>query len=142
MPAELSVEDTVDTWRQWLVRWDATPGDHLLQVRATDRTGTRRRARSTAPPFPDGATGYHTVVGAGGMRAAPTGERRVVSTPMRQDGWMGMTRVLVVDDEPMVREVLQRYLELEGYEVAVAEDGEAALASFIENRSPIWSCST
>ena len=45
-----------------------------------------------------------------------------------------MTRVLVVDDEPMVREVLQRYLELEGYEVAVAEDGEAALASFIENR--------
>ena len=45
-----------------------------------------------------------------------------------------MTRVLVVDDEPMVREVLQRYLEREGYEVAVAEDGEAALTSFIENR--------
>ena len=47
---------------------------------------------------------------------------------------MGKTRVLVVDDEPMVREVLQRYLELEGYEVAVAEDGEAALTSFIQNR--------
>jgi DNA-binding response OmpR family regulator len=37
-------------------------------------------------------------------------------------------RVLVVDDEPMVRDVLARYLEKEGYEVAVAEDGEQALA--------------
>ena len=55
-------------------------------------------------------------------------------TAIRQDRWMGLTRVLVVDDEPMVREVLQRYLELEGFEVAVAEDGEAALASFTETR--------
>ena len=55
-------------------------------------------------------------------------------TAIRQDRWMGLTRVLVVDDEPMVREVLQRYLELEGFEVAVAEDGEAALASFTESR--------
>ena len=55
-------------------------------------------------------------------------------TAIRQDMWMGATRVLVVDDEPMVREVLQRYLELEGFEVAVAEDGEAALASFTETR--------
>jgi DNA-binding response OmpR family regulator len=47
---------------------------------------------------------------------------------------MGLTRVLVVDDEPMVREILQRYLELEGFEVAVAEDGEAAMASFSQSR--------
>jgi two-component system, OmpR family, response regulator ResD len=39
-------------------------------------------------------------------------------------------RVLVVDDEPMVREVLARYLEREGFTVDVAEDGEAALVSF------------
>jgi DNA-binding response OmpR family regulator len=37
------------------------------------------------------------------------------------------TRVLVVDDEPMVRDVLARYLQKEGYDVAVAEDGEQAL---------------
>ena len=61
MPARLSVEDTVDTWRQWLVMWDATAGQHLLQVRATDRTGTVQ-AEATAPPFPDGATGYHSIV--------------------------------------------------------------------------------
>ena len=39
-------------------------------------------------------------------------------------------RVLVVDDEPMVREVLARYLEKEGFEVQTAEDGESALAAF------------
>jgi len=35
--------------------------------------------------------------------------------------------VLVVDDEPMVREVVTRYLEQEGYTVTVAADGAAAL---------------
>ena len=39
-------------------------------------------------------------------------------------------RVLVVDDEPMVREVLARYLEQAGFSVSTAEDGEEALASF------------
>jgi len=38
-------------------------------------------------------------------------------------------RVLVVDDEPTVREVVQHYLEREGYRVQVAEDGPAALAA-------------
>jgi DNA-binding response OmpR family regulator len=42
---------------------------------------------------------------------------------------MTATRVLVVDDEPMVREVLVRYLEREGFEVDEAADGPAALAS-------------
>ena len=36
--------------------------------------------------------------------------------------------MLVVDDEPMVREVLARYLAREGYAVEVAADGEEALA--------------
>jgi DNA-binding response OmpR family regulator len=36
-------------------------------------------------------------------------------------------RVLVVDDEPMVREVVSRYLEHDGHEVAVAGDGGMAL---------------
>ena len=55
-------------------------------------------------------------------------------TAIRDDVWMTKRRVLVVDDEPMVREVLQRYLELEGFEVTTAEDGEAALASFVDDR--------
>jgi DNA-binding response OmpR family regulator len=36
-------------------------------------------------------------------------------------------RVLVVDDEPIVRDVLERYLEREGFEVETAGDGEQAL---------------
>ncbi|HVF79417.1 MAG TPA: response regulator transcription factor [Solirubrobacteraceae bacterium] len=36
-------------------------------------------------------------------------------------------RVLVVDDEPAVREVLQRILRLDGYEVELAVDGREAL---------------
>jgi DNA-binding response OmpR family regulator len=43
-------------------------------------------------------------------------------------------RVLVVDDEPMVRDVLERYLRLEGFEVATAEDGQQALERFAEDR--------
>ena len=43
-------------------------------------------------------------------------------------------RVLVVDDEPMVRDVLSRYLERSGFEVEAAADGERALAAFDARR--------
>lgn len=43
-------------------------------------------------------------------------------------------RVLVVDDEPMVRDVLGRYLVRDGFEVEMASDGEAALAAFEATR--------
>ncbi len=42
---------------------------------------------------------------------------------------MARERVLVVDDEPTVREVVQHYLEREGYRVHVATDGPGALAA-------------
>jgi two-component system, OmpR family, response regulator MprA len=38
-------------------------------------------------------------------------------------------RVLVVDDEPQLRRALERALKLEGYEVALAADGDEALAA-------------
>jgi two-component system, OmpR family, response regulator MprA len=40
----------------------------------------------------------------------------------------GGAHLLVVDDEPAVREALRRALELEGYDVELAEDGADALA--------------
>ncbi|MET9951740.1 molybdopterin-dependent oxidoreductase [Streptomyces sp. NPDC006339] len=58
--ADLAAQDTVDTWRQWSYRWQATPGGHTVTVRATDGTGqvqTERRTRTV----PDGASGRHNV---------------------------------------------------------------------------------
>jgi two-component system response regulator MprA len=52
----------------------------------------------------------------------PAAERVVRSTPRMREG-----RVLVVDDEPMVRETLGQVLSDEGYVVDLAVDGEAAL---------------
>ena len=58
--ADLGAEDTIDTWRQWIYRWNATPGQHTLAVRATDGEGETQSAERV-PPFPDGATGHHTI---------------------------------------------------------------------------------
>nr|WP_225312106.1 molybdopterin-dependent oxidoreductase [Microbispora cellulosiformans] len=49
-----------DTWRQWSLEVDLTPGRHTIAVRATDATGYTQTA-DEAPPAPDGATGYHSV---------------------------------------------------------------------------------
>ena len=38
--------------------------------------------------------------------------------------------ILVVDDEPLVRQAVHMVLELDGYEVAEADDGPQALAQF------------
>jgi DNA-binding response OmpR family regulator len=45
--------------------------------------------------------------------------------------------VLVVDDEPMVREVVARYLERDGVDVREAGDGESALAWLRANRADL-----
>jgi DMSO/TMAO reductase YedYZ molybdopterin-dependent catalytic subunit len=58
--AKLPKQDTIDTWRQWYYVWDATPGQHLLQVRATDKTGHLQTA-VVHKTEPNGATGYHTI---------------------------------------------------------------------------------
>src|SRR5919109_5564484 len=39
-------------------------------------------------------------------------------------------RVLIVDDEPMVRDVLERYLTRSGFIAETAGDGEAAIAAY------------
>ena len=43
--------------------------------------------------------------------------------------------VLVVDDDSIVRDVLSRYLARGGFRVAIAEDGEKAVAAF-QSQSP------
>lgn len=58
--AELAAEDNVNTWRQWVFRWDAEPGSHKLEVRATDKSGYTQTAER-APIAPNGSTGWHSV---------------------------------------------------------------------------------
>jgi DMSO/TMAO reductase YedYZ molybdopterin-dependent catalytic subunit len=59
-PAETSAPISDATWVQFLYRWDAQPGDHTLEVRATDGTGEVQTDERTRPA-PDGARGHHTI---------------------------------------------------------------------------------
>ncbi len=59
-PAKVLPSVSEDTWCQWVFDWDAEPGGHVLEVRATDATGTPQTADVVAP-VPDGASGYDSV---------------------------------------------------------------------------------
>lgn len=59
--ARLGDDYSIDTWRQWVYEWEATSGEHRVQVRATDRAGDTQ-TDDIAPVAPDGATGHHTIV--------------------------------------------------------------------------------
>ncbi len=50
-------------------------------------------------------------------------------------------RVLVVDDEPVLAELVSMALRYEGRHIATAGDGASALAAARGIR-PMWSCST
>jgi DMSO/TMAO reductase YedYZ molybdopterin-dependent catalytic subunit len=58
--ARLAEVPSADTWRQWVWEWAATPGRHVLEVRATDADGMVQPGRQMMP-FPSGATGWHAV---------------------------------------------------------------------------------
>jgi two-component system chemotaxis response regulator CheY len=59
----------------------------------------------------------------------------------RSDLWFGALtgngRVLVVDDEPLVRQVLRMTLEKAGYDVLEAENGEQAIDAINSNENPL-----
>ena len=58
--AKLAAVPGIDTWRQWVFEWNATAGSHLIQARATDKTGYTQTGQQAEPP-PNGATGYPAV---------------------------------------------------------------------------------
>ncbi len=59
--ATLAAADGIDTWRQWMWAWDAKPGLHTLQVRATDKSGATQTPTRTYP-VPNGASGWDSSV--------------------------------------------------------------------------------
>jgi DMSO/TMAO reductase YedYZ molybdopterin-dependent catalytic subunit len=59
--AQLAAEDSIDTWRQWTFRWNATSGNHKLTVRAIDGDG-QVQTTDRAAPRPNGSSGLHNTV--------------------------------------------------------------------------------
>jgi DMSO/TMAO reductase YedYZ molybdopterin-dependent catalytic subunit len=58
--AQLAAVPGIDTWRQWVWYWDATPGNHVIEARATDATGYTQTSLQEQPE-PNGASGYPSV---------------------------------------------------------------------------------
>ena len=48
-----------------------------------------------------------------------------------------MAHILVIDDEEMLRDMLREVLEVAGYEVSEAGDGNAGLEAYKENRADV-----
>jgi DMSO/TMAO reductase YedYZ molybdopterin-dependent catalytic subunit len=59
-PAKLGPQVTDDYWRQWYFEWDASPGQHFIACRATNKDGdVQSDVRMT--PFPEGSTGLQEI---------------------------------------------------------------------------------
>jgi DMSO/TMAO reductase YedYZ molybdopterin-dependent catalytic subunit len=56
--ASLGEAASGNTWVQWWLDWDATPGEHAIQARAITAGGVTQ-TEQRRPPIPDGATGWH-----------------------------------------------------------------------------------
>jgi len=58
--AKLAAVPGIDTWRQWMIYWNAAAGTHHIEARATDATGYTQTSLAL-PPEPNGASGYPLV---------------------------------------------------------------------------------
>ncbi|MCW2738745.1 molybdopterin-dependent oxidoreductase [Nocardioides sp.] len=59
-PATLGPQVTDDYWRQWYFEWDASPGQHFIACRATNKDGdVQSDVRMT--PFPEGSSGLQEI---------------------------------------------------------------------------------
>ena len=85
--------------------------NHVLKSRAAGGT------MAHASPLPSGSD----------MVPVSLGHRGLTDVAGRTDD---MHAILIVDDEPIVREVVEQYLRLEGFRVDVAADGNEAIHRF------------
>ena len=83
--ATLAAVPDIDTWRQWTWQWDATPGTHLIEARATDKTGYTQTS-AVADVAPNGATGYPLPVTVHGHRRLVRGRIAARRRPSARPG--------------------------------------------------------
>lgn len=69
------------------------------------------------------------------MLSKPNTEKASPSTVQGGKAYAEPRRILLVDDEPAIRELGERVLEREGFKVATAESGERALEIFRERKN-------
>jgi DNA-binding response OmpR family regulator len=50
---------------------------------------------------------------------------------------MNAASILFVDDEPSIRELMKMFLEIEGFDVITASDGQHGLDRYAENREKV-----
>ncbi len=63
----------------------------------------------------------------------PASVKKILPQPAEDKGWCsGKGKILVMDDEPMVRQVLDKMLSRLGYEAEFARDGDEAIALFTQ----------
>jgi signal transduction histidine kinase/DNA-binding response OmpR family regulator len=67
-------------------------------------------------------------LGASDYLTKPIDRDKLIASLKKFDCKKPFCRILVVDDEPAIRELVQRTLEKEGWEIHLAADGEEALA--------------
>ena len=87
-----------------------------LPAERSDGRATRTNRRQSRPDDLGGGLGFAAVA-----------QPQVVQELFRLGRHTARMRVLVVDDEPAVRNALERALGLDGYEVQLAADGEECL---------------
>jgi len=58
---DLGPDGGIQYWRQWKYAWAASSGQHTLESRVIDDTGTNQ-TETRAAPFPNGSSGLHSVV--------------------------------------------------------------------------------
>jgi hypothetical protein len=60
-PVQVETPDAPNVWSRWVTRWiPQASGTFQILVRAVDGKGETQPS-SSAPPFPDGASGWHSV---------------------------------------------------------------------------------
>ena len=132
---ELGEAISKNTWRQWVLPWDATPGRHVIAVRATDVTGETpnrrhqliRPRRRHRPPHDRGGRQRIGAPGSYGPSTGPVSEvrGRLFSAPLLQSdairvysvraGLLRSTRsypCLCSSSQSAIRSQLPRSLEL------------------------------
>ena len=125
------------------VRRPAAQADHLHDGRPAHdlgehRPGVRRQGdRARRRPRQEPGRGSST-----SSRAPTCATTARCPTSRTQSGEAAMSRVLVVEDEPAIAELIAINLRHAGYEVTIAGDADAGAARGRRACCPTWWCST